>query len=77
VTRGQVRASQLLLGLQDDREEVAEEYRTSFGDERRDLANLGAVLDQAIKNLKHIGAEEWMGEVGVDVISIPLLPGER
>ena len=63
LSRGLVRSSQLMLDLIDEREDVLEEYRTSIGRERIDLANLGAVLDATIKVLREVGAEDWMGEV--------------
>jgi len=64
VTRAQVHASQLLLDLKDELADVQVEYKTAIGDERRDYANLGAVLDGFIKMLYKIGAKDHMGEVG-------------
>jgi len=74
VTRAQVRASQLLLDLKDERDEVIAEYKTSIGDERRDYANLGSVLDGFIKMLYKIGAKDEMGEVAVDAVVFELEP---
>ena len=74
MTRAQVHASQLLLDLKDERDDVIVEYTTAIGDERRDYANLGAVLDGFIKMLYKIGAKDHMGEVAVDEIVWDLEP---
>ena len=75
LSRGLVRSSQLLLDLLDERDEVLTDYKTAIGQERIDLANLGAVLDATIKVLRKIGAEDWMGEVGEEVYDFGIEPG--
>jgi len=74
VTRAQVQASQLLLDLKDERDEVLAEYKAAIGDERRDYANLGSVLDGFIKMLYKIGAKDDMGEVAVSRVVFDFLP---
>lgn len=74
MTRAQVHASQLLLDLKDELADVTAEYKTAIGDERRDYANLGAVLDGFIKMLYRVGAKDHMGEVGVSEVVFDLEP---
>jgi len=74
VTRAQIHASQLLLDLKDQRDDVVGLHRTAIGDERRDYANLGSVLDGFIKMLYKIGAKDHMGEVGVDTVVFDFEP---
>ena len=74
MSRALVRASQLLLDMKDERNEVLAEYQTAIGDERRDYANLGSVIDGTIRMLEKIGARDHLGTVGVDVIQVDLKP---